>query len=165
VDSLPRIHKSLNKLAKCSKTIDVNLDSAKFIIFSDHHRGTGDGADDFAPCKETYVNALYHYWSLGYRLILLGDAEEFWENTLKSVLTKYGDVLLLENKFHEKGKLVKIWGNHDDAWNRVKEVSQYLFLFFGNIATYEAINLNISLNRRLRLDVTGAWSSREWCKR
>lgn len=39
--------------------IDVN--SAKYIIFSDHHKGNRDGADDFRVCERTYNAALAYY--------------------------------------------------------------------------------------------------------
>lgn len=146
LSSLVRIHKNLNKLnAKCH-SLSLSLDSDKWIIFSDHHRGIGDGADDFAPCKQTYLAALEHYAKEGYSLILLGDVEEFWENTLKKVITKYADVLEVEKLFYDKSQLLKVWGNHDDAWNHLQKVSTYLFPFFKNIATYEAINFEVVSN-------------------
>ena len=141
--SIDRIHKSLTKLNSTCPQLNLELTSDKWILFSDHHRGIGDGADDFAPCKNTYMEALDYYAKEGYGLIILGDAEEFWENTLKSVITKYSDVLEVEKKFYEEGKLLKIWGNHDDAWNHLQKVNTYLFPFFKNIATYEAINFNV----------------------
>jgi hypothetical protein len=69
--------------------------------------------------------------------------KNFLENTLKKVLTKHKDVLEVERKFHDPGKLIKIWGNHDDAWNRLNMVSNYLFPFFKNIATYESIKFDV----------------------
>lgn len=144
--SINRIHQSLSKLSSSCHCVTLNADTDKWIIFSDHHRGVGDGADDFAPCKSTYLSALKYYSNAGFGLIILGDAEEFWENTLKSVITKYADVLEAERQFHEKGKLLKIWGNHDDAWNHLQKVNTYLFPFFKNIATYEAVNFEVISN-------------------
>lgn len=141
--SIDRIHQSLTKLnGKCHQ-LDLDINKDKWIIFSDHHRGVGDGADDFAPCKQNYLAALHYYLNKDYGLIILGDAEEFWENTLKSVITKYRDVLEVEKKFHVKNRLLKVWGNHDDAWNHLNKVNDYLFPFFNNIATHEAIKLNV----------------------
>lgn len=141
--SVDRIHKSLTKLNSTGYQLDLNLGTDRWIVFSDHHRGIGDGADDFAPCKQNYLTALSHYLEHDYGLIILGDAEEFWENTLKSVISKYKDVLEVENKFHQRNKLIKVWGNHDDAWNHLNKVSQYLSPFFKNIATHEAIRFNV----------------------
>ncbi|MDA8930544.1 hypothetical protein N9J07_04075 [Bacteroidia bacterium] len=106
--SIKRIHKSLDYLNKNTSTRYLDIEQDSWIIFSDHHRGVGDGADDFAPCKETYLSALNHYSKQGFGLILLGDVEEFWENTLKSVVTKYADVLQAEKEFYEQSKLLKV---------------------------------------------------------
>ena len=140
---IDRIHTSLSKLNQGSHTIELNTTGCKWIIFSDHHRGIGDAADDFVPCKDNYLAALAYYLENDYSLILLGDTEEFWENTLKKVLTKYKDVLEVERKFHDPGKLIKIWGNHDDAWNQLSKVRKNLFPFFNNIATYESIKFDV----------------------
>jgi UDP-2,3-diacylglucosamine pyrophosphatase LpxH len=151
--SINNIHRSLDKLHYKSPTLSLDLSKDKWIIFSDHHRGVGDGADDFAICKNTYLNALDYYLAQDYGLILLGDVEEFWENTLKSVISKYKDVLQVEKKFHDKKKLIKVWGNHDDAWNHLTKVKSHLFPFFNDIAMYEGLNLNIdeSINGSLLL--------------
>jgi UDP-2,3-diacylglucosamine pyrophosphatase LpxH len=141
--TIDRIHSSLTKLNSKCHQLDLDINNDKWIIFSDHHRGVGDGADDFAPCKQNYLAALEDYLEKDYGLIILGDAEEFWENTLKSVITKYKDVLEVEKKFHQKNQLLKVWGNHDDAWNHISKVSHHLFPFFNNIATHEAIKLNV----------------------
>ena len=58
----------------------------KIIIFSDHHKGVCDGADDFAQCERTYQKALDYYYQAGYALVLLGDVEELWENDIHDVM-------------------------------------------------------------------------------
>ena len=55
-------------------SLDIN--TAKFIIFSDHHKGNRDGADDFRVCERAYNAALAYYYRLGYTLVVLGDVEE-----------------------------------------------------------------------------------------
>src|SRR5215207_9789731 len=54
----------------------------RLVIFSDHHKGARDGADDFQRCERAYNAALAYYDHLGYDLIELGDVEEPWENCL-----------------------------------------------------------------------------------
>lgn len=147
--SIKRIHKSLDYLNKNTSTRWLDIEQDSWIIFSDHHRGVGDGADDFAPCKETYLSALNHYSKQGFGLILLGVVEEFWENTLKSVVTKYADVLQAEKEFYEQSKLLKVWGNHDDAWNHLQQVRKYLFPFFANIVTHESILFEVAQEGRV----------------
>ena len=64
----------------------------KWIVFSDHHRGRRDRADDFLRCEPAYINALKHYLNEGYTLVLLGDVEEFWENPFWTVMNKYKEI-------------------------------------------------------------------------
>ena len=86
-----------------------------WIIFSDQHKGAGDGADEFRHCKATYMSALRHYNAQHFRLVLLGDVEELWENSVREVITTYRDVLEAEAAFGAD-RYVRVWGNHDDRW-------------------------------------------------
>lgn len=80
------------------------------IVFSDHHRGVGDGADDFRHCEHAYASALGFYFESGYRLFMLGDAEELWEVTKPAkIFGWYRDVMALERRFADDGRLVRFW--------------------------------------------------------
>jgi hypothetical protein len=57
----------------------LDIRDGRFVIFSDHHKGSRDGADDFKVCERAYNAALAYYDRLGYTLAVLGDAEELWE--------------------------------------------------------------------------------------
>ena len=94
-----------------------DIREGKWIIFSDQHKGQGDGADDFQRCKPAYHAALGYYHSAGYSLVLLGDVEELWEGRPRKVIKTYRDTLTLEGKFADGGNLFRIVGNHDDFWN------------------------------------------------
>ncbi len=65
---------------------ELDVEADRWIIFSDHHRGQRDGADDFQRCEAAYNAALGYYLESGHRLVLLGDVEELWENRPGSVL-------------------------------------------------------------------------------
>lgn len=40
---------------------ELDIESARLVIFSDHHKGARDGADDFLRCERAYNAALaYH---------------------------------------------------------------------------------------------------------
>ncbi|HJS20774.1 MAG TPA: hypothetical protein VJ785_18655 [Anaerolineales bacterium] len=95
----------------------LDIHSGRFIIFSDHHKGNRDGADDFRACERAYNAALAYYDSLGYTLVVLGDVEELWEEQPKTVLNAYPHTLALEGKFHFAGRYLRFWGNHDDDWS------------------------------------------------
>ena len=86
-----------------------------WIIFSDQHKGAGDGADEFRFCRDTYLAALRHYNETGFILVLLGDVEELWENRISEVIRAYRDVLEAEAAFGPQ-RYLRIWGNHDDRW-------------------------------------------------
>ena len=92
------------------------LDDLRWVVFSDHHRGQNDGADDFAPCALGYRSALSHYLSDGFGLCLLGDVEELWECTPEEALHAHSNCLELESRFAYRDRLVRIFGNHDDHW-------------------------------------------------
>lgn len=116
----------------------LQLDSERLIVFSDHHRGARDGADDFWRCERSYHAALGYYGELGYRLVLLGDVEELWENRPTEVLETYDRTLELEQEFHHDGQLDRFWGNHDDLWRHDGEVEKHLTDRFPGLVVHEA---------------------------
>lgn len=109
--------------------MDIHKD--KFIIFSDHHKGNRDGADDFRVCERAYNAALAYYYRKGYTLVILGDAEELWEERPHTVVKAYPRTLALEGKFQQKGRYLRFWGNHDDDWGHPDLVKKYLIPALG----------------------------------
>ena len=96
--------------------LPLDLDTnRKYVLFSDQHKGAGDGADEFRKCKGAYETALQHYRTSGFTLILLGDVEELWEQGFKAVRKEYDAILQLEGSF-TAGRYLRVWGNHDDYW-------------------------------------------------
>ena len=122
------------------RTLDPHAD--RYVVFSDHHKGQRDGADDFARCEASYLTALEHYFATGYTLILLGDAEELWENRVEPVLAAYANVLAAERQFLP-GRLVKIWGNHDDEWESPRRIAKHLPPVFGTIEVPEGVQFQV----------------------
>lgn len=119
-----RIFKALGALLDCiiklekkkGLVIPFDCTKQKFIIFSDHHKGAGNGADDFMLCQPNYLAALDYYFEKDYIYIALGDCEELWENMLLSVKKHQVAAFEKEKKFAMAGRLVKIFGNHDLYW-------------------------------------------------
>jgi len=105
------------------------------VIFSDHHKGRRDGADDFWICERAYNAALGYYLERGHELFVLGDAEELWENDPKPVLEKYWRTLELEGEFHAHGRYTRFFGNHDLEWRRPDHVANCLQPLFDDVAT------------------------------
>jgi UDP-2,3-diacylglucosamine pyrophosphatase LpxH len=126
-----------------TEEVELDLDSAKVIVFSDHHKGARDGADDFWRCERAYHAALGYYLEAGHELIVLGDVEELWECRPEDVLAAYRDTLALEAEFHKQRRYRRFWGNHDDQWNRPAEVDKHLRPIFPGLEVPEALKLNV----------------------
>ncbi len=137
------INRGLNKAYRLAAMGSIELDEAKLIIFSDHHKGVGDDADDFAPSEMSYSAAMRHYFDAGYTLLVVGDAEELWEDVPAAVLRTYPEIFELENKFHGEGRYFRFWGNHDDEWRNPDQVERHLGKFFDNLSVRESQRFTI----------------------
>jgi UDP-2,3-diacylglucosamine pyrophosphatase LpxH len=120
-----KIFRALDKLyrnilsdpGKKGLVVPFELQSGKFIIFSDQHKGARNGADDFAFSEHNYLAALDHYNKQEFIFISLGDAEELWENTLSQVKKNNLATFEAEKKFVQEKRFIKIFGNHDLFWD------------------------------------------------
>jgi len=122
----------------------LDLRHDRFIIFSDLHRGARNAADDFRHTERAYRAALAYYLRLGHTLVVLGDAEELWEEGPQAVLEAYRETFTLEAQFHRDGRYVRVWGNHDDAWQFEDMVRRYLQPVYGAspLMAHEAVLLD-----------------------
>jgi predicted phosphodiesterase len=117
--------------ARLQEPVTLDLAHDRFILFSDHHRGARNRADDFRRSERAYNAALAKYFASGHRLVVLGDAEELWQERAGSVISAYRHTLELEARFHQDGRFVRVWGNHDDAWSSKALVHLYLDPVYG----------------------------------
>lgn len=138
-----RVEDGLDEAFGRSTESELDLATAKLIVFSDHHRGARDGADDFWRCERAYRAALGHYLEAGHRLFLLGDVEELWENKPEPVLDAHRATLDLEAEFHAAGRLERFWGNHDIEWREEGEVEKHLARQFRGLVVREALRLRV----------------------
>jgi predicted phosphodiesterase len=104
----------------------VDLARDRWILFSDHHRGARNRADDFRRSERAYNAALAKYHAMGHHLAVLGDADELWQERPGAILEAYRHTLELEARFHHEGRFHRLWGNHDDAWSSDLLVRHYL---------------------------------------
>lgn len=140
-----RVKEGLSRAYDDPRTTETTFDIVedRLIVFSDHHRGAKDGADDFWRCERAYHAALGHYFEAGHRLVLLGDVEELWENKPDEVMKKYRRTLELEQEFQRDGRLERFWGNHDDNWRHEKDTEKYLHPLNPRLAVHEAMRIRI----------------------
>lgn len=127
----------------CCARRTLDLDTDRYIILSDLHRGIRNASDDFRQNESAYNAALAYYFRVGHTLILLGDAEELWQERPEAVLAAYRRSIELEARFHQAGRYVRIWGNHDDHWQFEDRVEEMLAPRYGDppLEVYEALLL------------------------
>jgi hypothetical protein len=136
----------LNDALDRAQATTWDLDQMRVVLFSDLHRGYGDGADDFRKCAGNYHRALDFYLEDGYTLLILGDSEELWECKPGKVVATYGASLENEARFVRTDTLryAKIWGNHDDLWKDSGAAARHLETFFGEVRFPECLDVKVT---------------------
>jgi hypothetical protein len=120
-----------NSESKKLKKLNLDTLNQRVIIFSDEHRGTRDGSDDFAVCEKTYLAALDYYDNEKFYFINLGDCEELWENTMFGI-AKYNEAVYAKEKlFIDRDAYCKVFGNHDLFWDNDPLASVWLKKVYG----------------------------------
>jgi UDP-2,3-diacylglucosamine pyrophosphatase LpxH len=141
------VRTALNKAFRNAAEASFDAAEEKLIVFSDLHKGSRDGADDFWRCERAYHAALGYYLEQGHTLYALGDVEELWECNPEEVLKAYPATLGLEAEFHQRGRYRRFWGNHDDLWSRPDQVGKHLSPFYGEgLEAHEAIKLRVAVD-------------------
>lgn len=119
-----RIYKEASKPQNC---LPIDFEKDRLVLFSDHHKGDGSAADDFKKNASLYDDALAFYKEKMFKLIVIGDNEELWENSYNQVVTQYRDVITEEigmAPISPDQRKIRLFGNHD------KEVSLRRFKRF-----------------------------------
>lgn len=88
-------------------------DDSRFVLMSDCHRGDGSVSDEFLKNKNVYVAALEHYWRQGFTYVEVGDGDELWEHKYKHIIKANRAVWDVIRPFHQAGRLIRMYGNHD----------------------------------------------------
>ncbi|MBZ5857966.1 metallophosphoesterase [Flavihumibacter profundi] len=115
--ALSELYRSITREpGKMGPLVNFHPDENPIIIFSDMHKGTRDGSDDFANCEENFLAALDHYNKRKFYYLNLGDSEELWENILPAVIKSNKACFEAEGKFLERNAFIKLFGNHDLYW-------------------------------------------------
>jgi UDP-2,3-diacylglucosamine pyrophosphatase LpxH len=165
-------HQRLDEIWKNRDIPVLQIKGNKFILLSDLHLGDGGKADDFRDNKDTLLAALTHYKDEGYKLLLLGDIEEFWQFALIEIETKYGETVYKAIKDFNDSNIFRIFGNHDGDWCIQPDPAKNEF--FKALQATEAIKLQDEEGPSRILLVHGhqgdiqsdrdSWSSRFWVR-
>src|SRR5436190_2172430 len=149
-----RVHTALTKLyrhtlehpGKKGVVFETTDTKARFIIFSDQHKGAKNGSDDFMLAEPNYMAALNYYLAQNFHFIALGDEEQLWENTIWPVKAKNKESIALQKKFYQENRYTKVFGNHDIFWNNDPFAGLYLAdMYDKNLRIYEAVLLKIKI--------------------
>jgi UDP-2,3-diacylglucosamine pyrophosphatase LpxH len=150
-----RIFKALSQLkieiekqpSKKGLLIPFDADKGKVIVFSDQHKGAKNGADDFMLCELNYLSALDYYNEKEFFFISLGDNDELWENRWPAVKKNNVASFEKEKKFIERNAFIKIYGNHDLAWNTDVNTGFEMEKIYGQkISVYEGVILQTAIS-------------------
>ncbi len=126
----------LDKIYKKSSKITFD-DNTKIIIMSDCHRGNGNTDDNFLQNENIYQAALKYYYKNDFTYIELGDGDEMWEvKNYTDIVKEHYDTFKEIKKFHDKNKLIMIFGNHDIDKNN-PEIFEKTFSYSTNPVTKE----------------------------
>jgi len=152
-----RVFTALSKLKKTMEidpgkkgfVIPFNCETHRFIIFSDQHKGTKNGADDFMNAEKNYLAALQYYSERSFHLISLGDCEELWENTLLQVMKHNEASFRAEQKFVLRSAFTKVVGNHDLDWEIDPLAPAFLKKIYGSsMVVLQGVILETSIGQR-----------------
>ena len=138
--------KIVNGDQKKGLVIPFDLNTGRFVIFSDQHKGCRDGADDFMLCEPNYLAALEYYHQKGFHYIALGDCEELWENLWPSVKKAQKPSFEKEKQFIPRNAFIKIFGNHDLFWDNDPFAPMQLKEVYGtDLPIYEGVVLQTTV--------------------
>lgn len=130
--ALTELYRSIiTEPGKKGPLVGFRPDEHPVIIFTDLHKGTRDGADDFAICEDNYIAALDFYLQRNFYYINLGDSEELWENILPNVIKYNKANFEKEIQFVHRKAFVKIFGNHDLYWGNDPLAPSFLKAIYG----------------------------------
>jgi len=110
----------------------INFDSsAKFIFFSDCHRGDDSVSDEFSRNQIIFLGALEYYYSHGYTYVEVGDGDDLWEHKhFKHIRLAHYDVFSVLKKLYEDGRFILLYGNHNIFLKNPKYVCSNYYHYY-----------------------------------
>jgi UDP-2,3-diacylglucosamine pyrophosphatase LpxH len=116
-----RVWNSLSALWADNGVPTMPIKDGQYAILSDIHLGDGGPADDFHTNERALLNALEHYRENKYKIILLGDIEEFWQFDLHHITGRYQETVYKALRAFGDRDIHRIFGNHDLEWGGLSD--------------------------------------------
>ena len=140
-----------------SEVIDFD-DSEKIVLMSDMHRSDGSSADRFLQNQSITLAALHYYCNNDYLYIELGDGDELWADKTMDVIKFVNfPIFSAMRRFHTRGRLKMLYGNHDMQKKDARWVSANLTElsgeYSGSLKLFEKIKISEGLVLRYRPDM------------
>ncbi|MCW8822686.1 MAG: hypothetical protein OQK63_01285, partial [Ignavibacteriaceae bacterium] len=110
--------KEVDQILSTNAILQLTLSNNKYVIFSDLHLGDGKGADNFVHNEKVMIDSLEHYRKNNYKLILLGDVEDFWQVKLDDTRIRYNNSIYKKIREFGDENVFRIYGNHDEEWSK-----------------------------------------------
>jgi len=114
-------NKEVDQILSTTSYLQLPLTNNKYVIFSDLHFGDGKGADNFFHNEKVMVDSLEHYRKNNFKLILLGDVEDFWQVNLKDTRNKYNNSVYKKIRDFGNENVYRVYGNHDEEWSKKQD--------------------------------------------
>jgi hypothetical protein len=123
--------------------VALDLGELRLAVFSDQRKGAGAELDAFRRCEGAYAAALGYYLEMGYDLLLLGDAEDLWEEAPQAVVDAYRATLELEGEFQRAGRYTRLWGDRDARWRHPRAVAHHLEPLLPELQVHAAFKVRV----------------------
>ncbi len=116
--SLELTRQELTQVLLSNTHPELKLSGNKYVIFSDMHLGNGGPSDDFVRNEWIVVDRLDYYRKNNFKLILLGDIEDFWQFKPDETRKRYNDSVYKKIREFGDENVFRVFGNHDIEWSK-----------------------------------------------
>ncbi len=111
--------------------IEYMDDDSSYVFFSDCHRGNGSHQDEFTKNQNVFMYALDQYYADGFTFVEAGDGDELWEHrNFKDIKNAHYHVFESMKRFYDDGRLILIYGNHNNYLKKTKYVQDNLYTYY-----------------------------------
>ena len=125
-----RISSRVQKAYEEARVLPLS-EHGNYVFFSDCHRGYGGWNDNFAPNQNVCFTAMSYYYDRGFTYVELGDGDELWENKKQGrIIEMHSHVYWMLRRFYRDGRLIMLWGNHDNKKRKDKFVQKNYAVFW-----------------------------------